>query len=103
MWLNGKESACQLRGCGLDPQIGKILWRRKQQPTPLFLPGKLHGQKSPVVYSPWDCRKLDTTEHTHRQSILIHTRNAVSEEMSMMDVVIFCNIFKYGLALDFIS
>ena len=32
--------------------VGKILWRRKRQPTPVFLPGKSHGQSSLVGYSP---------------------------------------------------
>ena len=31
-------------------------------PTPVFLPGESHGQRSPVSYSPWDHKKLDTTE-----------------------------------------
>ena len=34
----------------------KILWSRKWQPTPVFLPGKLHGQRNLVGYSPWGCR-----------------------------------------------
>ena len=38
-------------------------WRRKQQPTPVFLPGKFHGQRSLVDYSPWGCKESDTTEH----------------------------------------
>ena len=36
-----------------NPWIGKISWRRAWQPTPVFLPGKFHGQKSLVGYSPW--------------------------------------------------
>ena len=43
-------------------------WRRKWQPTPVFLPGECHGQKSLLGYSPWDHKELDTTEqltHTH--------------------------------------
>jgi len=39
-WRSGKESACQCRRCGFDPWVGKIPWRRKWQPTPVFLPGK---------------------------------------------------------------
>ena len=42
-WLSGKESSCQCRRCRFDPWVGKIPWRRKQQPTPVFLPGKSHG------------------------------------------------------------
>ena len=49
---------------GFDPWVGKIPWRRAQQPTLVFLPGKSHGQKSLAVYGPWDHRELDTNELT---------------------------------------
>ena len=52
-WFSGKESACQCRRCGFDLWVGKIPWRRKQQPTPVFLPGEFHGQRSLVGYSSW--------------------------------------------------
>ena len=42
--------------CRIDPWVGKILWRRAWQPTPVFLPGESHGQRSLAGYSPWDCR-----------------------------------------------
>ena len=45
-----------------NPWIRKIPWRRKWQPTPVFLPGKYYGQRSLVGYSPWGCKQLDTTE-----------------------------------------
>ena len=51
----GKEPACQCRRCKrlqFDPWAGKIPWRIKQQPTPVFLPGESHGQRSLVGYSP---------------------------------------------------
>ena len=51
-----KESTCQCRRHerpGFDPWTGKILWRRKWAPTPLFLPGELHGQRSLAGGSPW--------------------------------------------------
>ena len=38
-------------------------WRRKWQPTPVFLPGESHGQRSLVGYSPWGHKELDTSEH----------------------------------------
>ena len=47
-----------------DPWIGKNPWKRKWQPTPVFLPGKPHGQRSLVGYSPWSSRDSDTTEVT---------------------------------------
>ena len=49
---------------GLDPWVGKIPWRRKWQPTPVFVPGESHGQRSLVSSSPWGCKELDTTEAT---------------------------------------
>ena len=64
----GKEPACQCRRhkrCGFDPWVGKIPWRRKWHPTPVLLPGKSHGQRSLVGYSPWGREELDTTERLH--------------------------------------
>ena len=37
---------------GFDPWVGKISGRRERQPTPVFLPGKFHGQRSLEGYSP---------------------------------------------------
>ena len=45
-----------------DPWVGKIPWRRKWLSTPVFLPGKSHGQRSLVGYSPWSRKELDMTE-----------------------------------------
>ena len=56
---NGKEPACQcrkLRDAGLIPGLGRSPWRRAWQPTPVFLPGESHGQRSPAGYSPWGCK-----------------------------------------------
>ena len=59
-----------------SPWVGKIPWRRKWQPTPVFLPGASHGQRSLVSCVAWGCRELDMTEqlhfHFHR-----HTRQDV--------------------------
>ena len=52
-WLSGKESACQCsirKRCRFDTWVGKIPWRRKWCPTPVFLPGKSHGQRSLAGY-----------------------------------------------------
>jgi len=45
-----------------NPWVGKILWRREWLPTPVFLPGESHGQRSLVGYSPRGCKESDTTE-----------------------------------------
>ena len=42
-FLSSKESKCQCSRCGFNPWVRKIPWRRKWQPTPVFLPGKCHG------------------------------------------------------------
>ena len=48
---------------GFSSWAGKIPWRRKWQPAPVFLLGKSHGQRSLVGSSPWGCKESDTTEH----------------------------------------
>ena len=50
--------------CRSSSWMGKTPWRKKWQPTPVFLPGKSHGQKSLVGYSPWGHKESDTTEAT---------------------------------------
>ena len=58
-WLSGKESTYQSRSCRFHPWVEKIPWRRKWQPTPVFLPGESHGQRSLAGYSPW-CLRIRT-------------------------------------------
>ena len=57
-WLRSKKPTCQYRRCGFDLRVGKIPWRRKWQPTPLFMPGTSHGQRKLVGYSPWGFEEL---------------------------------------------
>ena len=52
----------QCRRPGFDPWVGKIPWRRKWQPPPVFLSGKSHGQRSLAGYSPWGYKESDTIE-----------------------------------------
>ena len=56
---DSKESACNEGG---DPWVRQSPWRRKWQPTPVFLPGESHGQKSLVGYSSWGGKELAMTE-----------------------------------------
>ena len=63
---SGKEPACQCRRCkrcGFNPWVGKIARRRAQQPTPVFLPGESHGQRSLVSYSLESHQ--ESTSHAH--------------------------------------
>ena len=60
---SGKEPACQCRRhkrCGFDPWVGKIPWRRTQQPTAVLLPGESHGQRRLVGYSPRGHKESNT-------------------------------------------
>ena len=54
----------------VPPWVRKIPWRRKWQPTPVFVPGESHGQRSLAGYSPWGRQESDTIElrHTHHDS-----------------------------------
>ena len=71
MSLRGSEvngSACICLECGrprFDPWVRKIPWRRKWQPTPVFLPGEPHGGRSLVGYSLWGLKESDTIERLH--------------------------------------
>ena len=53
----GKESACNAGDLALITGSGKIPWRRKWQPTPVFLTGEFYGQRSLVGYSLWSCKE----------------------------------------------
>ena len=70
---DGKASAYNVGDLGSIP--GSFPWRRKWQPTPVFLPGKSHGWRSLVGYSSWGRKESDTTEQldslTH--SLLVGT------------------------------
>ena len=69
---DSKESACNAGDLGLIPGW-KIPWRREWLPTPEFLPGEFHGQRSLVGYSSWGHKESDMTEqltlsiHTHKK------------------------------------
>ena len=56
-----------------------MLWRRKWQPTPVFLPGKSHGQRSLVGYSPRGRKELDITERHHFLSLMIYVWPGIGE------------------------
>ena len=56
---------------GFDPWVGKIPWRRKWQPIPVFLPGKSRGPRSLAGYSPWRHKESDRTEDTQQHQQLL--------------------------------
>ena len=68
-WLSGEESAWQCTTHGFNPWVEKVPWRRKWQPIPGLLPGKSHGQRSLVGYSPRGHKELDTAEQPDNNTL----------------------------------
>ena len=66
-WLSGKESTCQFRRHGFDPWVGKFPCKKKWQPTPVFVSGNFHWQRSLMGYSPWDCKGVGHKLATEQQ------------------------------------
>ena len=64
-WLRRQSVCLQCRIPGFDPWVRKIPWRRKWQSTLALLPGKSHGQRSLIGYSPWGRKESDTIERLH--------------------------------------
>src|SRR5574339_530637 len=56
-WLSWKRICLQCGRPGFEPWVGKIPWRRKKLPTPVFWPGDFQG-----LYSPWGHKESDTTK-----------------------------------------
>ena len=65
--LSGKEPARQCRSHGFSPWVGKVPWEKKGQPTPVFLLGWSHGQRSLAGYSLWGSMQRVRHDwlHTH--------------------------------------
>ena len=74
-----------LEWLGFDSEVGKISRRRKKQPTPVSLPGKFHGQKNLVGFSPWG-HKQDTTEQ-----LTEHTYNCTSKSVHFIVYILNLN------------
>ena len=83
---SGKESACQcrrLKRCGFDPWVGKISWRRKWQPTLVFLPGESHGQRSLAatthrVAKSWTGLSENLLEHPENLHLAVARQHAAT-------------------------
>ena len=75
-WLSCKKNtlanAWRYRRCVSNPWVGKVLWRREWQPTPVFLPEEFHGQRSLAGPSPWGHKQSDTTERLTYTFTLYH-------------------------------
>ena len=102
-----EEPACQFRRCkrhGLNSCIGKIRWRRKWQPTPVFLPRESYGQRSLAGYSPQGCTKSDKTEATQHTHIFYYVcRESMFQRLwprsqsVLSQSVVFDSLWPHGL------
>ena len=74
-WVIKKKPASEYRRqrCGFNPWVGTIPWRRKWQPTPVFLPGIFHGQRRLAGYCMRGRKELDKTEVTQHARPLIYS------------------------------
>ena len=91
----GKKSHLQCRRPWFDFWVGKITWRRERLPTPVFLPGESHGQRSLAGYSPWDHKESGMTEwlpltHSWRRE----TVACKSEQQTVVSLSIYFELEK---------
>ena len=72
-WPSSRESACSAGDPGAVPGSGRSL-EKGMAAHSVFLPGKFHGQRSLVGYSPWGHTELDTTEQLTLSLFHFHTK-----------------------------
>ena len=78
--VKNQSANAEDKKCRFNSSVGKIPWRRVWQPTPIFLPGESHGQRSLADYRPLGCKKLDMTEVTYQQQCIHPWENGDGNE-----------------------
>ena len=68
----------------LNPWAGKIPWRRKWQPIPVFLPGQSHGQRNLAGYSPWSHKESDMTEQLTLVIVLLTKADSMLGSLNIL-------------------
>ena len=102
-WLSGKESACPWRRCKFSPWFRNIPWR-KQQPTPVFLPGKSHGQRKLVGYIPWGCRvRHNLVTEQQQQHTVINCTLPRSSALKFLNVILTIGHRRFMESKDLLS
>ena len=95
---DGKSICLQCGRPGFNPWLRKIPWRRKWQPTPVFLPGKFHGQRSLAGYSLWGRKESDMTERLHFiRGVLITLRIYMEQYRSDLELECFPLFLAWSL------
>ena len=80
-----KESCLQCRRPGFDPWVWKVPRRREWLPTPVFLPGKSHGQRWLIVHSPWGSKESDTNERLTLHNMNQHAQGYTTRKWQRWD------------------
>ena len=84
----------QNRRPGFDPWVGKMPWRREWQPTPVFLPGESHGQRSLVGHSPQGCKESDTTE------VPQHTAHCTDDTYRLLNLILQSKVSVFAFTIE---
>ena len=98
-WCSVKEFACHCRRPkrhGFNPWVRKIPWRRKWQPTPVFLFGESHEQRSLASYIPCGCKESDRTQHITEAYYLWTSFKIMSKNFFL--ILFCCLIHLLGLS-----
>ena len=87
-WLSGKETLCQWRRWRFDLWVGKIPWRREWLPTPVFLLGKSHEQKSLVHYLHGVTKEPDTNEQlNNNKRVVSHISHRIGSHFNSDSII----------------
>ena len=92
---SGGKASLQCRRLGLDPWVGKIPWRRQWHPTPVLLPGKSHGRRNLVGYSPWGRKESNTTSLSLSMQYLAHHITPL--------IVVFSIFLYFGFSMSILT
>ena len=100
LWVRNhflRKNETFFRRLGFDPWVRKMSWRRKWQPTPVLLPGKFHGRRSLVGYSPWGRKESDTTERLQCQCQCGSKELDTTERLSLILFNIYISIHSTNI------
>ena len=104
-WLRWQRNCLQCRRPGFNSWGGKISWRRKWQPVPVFLLGEFHGHRSLAGYYPWGHKELDMIEWitlTNQPIYEVFFTNSLMESLRLKPCDLLwdlnSNPFKFGIS-----
>ena len=89
--LSGKESAYQYRSCTFDSWVRKIPWRRKWQPTPVLLPGKMPWTRGAWRATAWGCNRVRHDVIAKRATLFVFSCCNCWVSLNVFEVLVFTN------------